>query len=43
MAYAGRLVGGLAPDEEICTTCDAGVADLESMGDTEPPPKETAR
>ena len=43
MAYAGRLVGGLAPGEEICTTCDAGVADLEPMGDTEPPPKETAR
>ena len=40
-AYAGRLAGGLAPGEEICTTCDAGVADLEPMGDTEPPPKDT--
>ena len=27
--YAGRLAGGLAPDDEICTTCDAGEADLE--------------
>ena len=40
-AYAGRLASGLAPGEESCTTCDAGVADLEPMGDTEPPPKDT--
>ena len=40
-AYAGRLAGGLAPGEEICTICDAGVADLEPMGDSDPPPKDT--
>jgi hypothetical protein len=36
-AYAGRLAGGLAPGEVICTTCDAGIGDLEPMGDTDPP------
>ena len=33
---AGRLAGGLAPDEETCTTCDAGEADMDAPLD-EPP------
>ena len=38
--YAGRLASALAPGDEICTTCDAGTADLEPMTD-EPPPEDT--
>ena len=34
--FAGRLAGGLAPDEEICMTCDAGEADMD--GPLEDPP-----
>ena len=39
--YAGRLAGGLAPGDEICTTCDAGTGDLEPMTDTDPQPKDS--
>ena len=38
--YAGRLAGGLAPGDEICTTCDAGIGDLEAMTD-KPPSEDT--
>ena len=34
--FAGRLAGGLAADEEICMTCDAGEADMD--GPLEEPP-----
>ena len=37
---AGRLAGGLAPGGEICVTCDAGISDLEPMGDTDPAPED---